>query len=221
MNTLIMNMIRVFLADDHAIMREGLKLLINMQPDMTVVGEAGNGRLAYQQVRELKPDVVVMDLSMPEMDGVQATEAIKGSHPQVKVLILTVHEDEDYLRLLLKKGASGYVVKSAIADDLATAVRKVMNGGIYLDPALTEKLVQITVGKPAEHNHAESELSDREFEVMRLIAWGHTNVEIAEQLHLSVRTVETYKGRIMEKLGFQSRAELVRYALRRGWLKLA
>jgi two-component system response regulator NreC len=216
-----MSKINVFLTDDHAVMREGLKLLVNTQQDMTVVGEAGNGREACQQVREIRPDVVVMDLSMPEMDGVQATEAIKLSCPEVKVLILTVHEDEDYLRLLLKKGASGYVVKSAIADELATAIRKVLKGGIYLDTALTETLVHSTVGYAAEIPRVHSELTEREHEVMRLIAWGHTNVEIAEQLHLSVRTVETYKARIMEKMGFHSRAEIVRYALLRGWLKIS
>lgn len=214
-----MQKLRIFLADDHAVMRAGLKLLINSQPDMEVIGEAGTGKAAYQEAKRLRPDIVLMDLSMPETDGAQATEALKSACPEIKVLVLTVHEDEGYLRLLLKRGASGYVLKSAIAEELVFAIHRVMEGGIYLDPKLSEKLVDSAVRKlPSEATDEESLLSEREMEVLRLIAWGHSNAEIATQLHLSVRTVETYKERLMKKLGLRSRTDIVHYAVRRGWL---
>jgi DNA-binding NarL/FixJ family response regulator len=214
--------LRVYLADDHAIVRAGLKALINSEPQMEVSGEAGDGRTACQEVQELQPDVVVMDVSMPQMNGAQATAQLKQACPSVKVLALTVHEDKGYLRLLLEAGASGYVLKRAAAEELIHAIRTVAAGGVYLDPALAGKVVGSFVRAPAGKRVLEGgDLSDREVEVVRLIAAGHSNKEIASRLSLSVKTVETYKARSMEKLGLDSRADLVRYALQRGWLQNA
>jgi DNA-binding NarL/FixJ family response regulator len=212
--------LRVYLADDHAVVRSGLKALINAQPDMEVSGEAGDGRAACDQVQELQPDVVVMDVSMPKLNGAQATVQLKQACPKVKVLALTVHEDKGYLRLLLEAGASGYVLKRAAAEDLIHAIRTVAAGGVYLDPALAGQVVGSFVRSPAGHRAPEGgDLSDREAEVVRLIAAGYSNKEIASRISLSVKTVETYKARSMEKLGLESRADLVRYALQRGWLQ--
>jgi DNA-binding NarL/FixJ family response regulator len=215
-----MAQLRIYLADDHTVVREGLKALINAQPQMEVIGEAGDGRTACEQVQELQPDVVVMDVSMPRLNGAQATAQLKQACPNVKVLALTVHEDKGYLRLLLEAGASGYMLKRAAAEELIHAIRTVAAGGVYLDPALAGKVVKSFVGAPADKGVFEgSDLSDREAEVVRLIAAGYTNKEIASRLALSVKTVETYKARSMEKLGLDSRADLVRYALQRGWLQ--
>jgi DNA-binding NarL/FixJ family response regulator len=214
--------LRVYLADDHAVVRAGLKALINAEPQMEVSGEAGDGRTACQQVLELQPDVVVMDVSMPGLNGAQATAQLKQTCPNVKVLALTVHEDKGYLRLLLAAGASGYVLKRAAAEELIHAIRTVAAGGVYLDPALAGKVVGSFVRAPAGKSVPEGgDLSDREAEVVRLIAVGHSNKEIGSRLCLSVKTVETYKARSMEKLGLDSRADLVRYALQRGWLQNA
>jgi DNA-binding NarL/FixJ family response regulator len=212
--------LRVYLADDHAVVRAGLKALINAEPQMEVIGEAGDGRTVCLQVPEVQPDVVVMDVSMPQMNGAQATAQLKQACPSVKVLALTVHEDKGYLRLLLEAGASGYVLKRAAAEELIHAIRTVAAGGVYLDPALAGKVVGSFVRPPAGKGVPEGgDLSDREVEVVRLIAAGHSNKEIASRLDLSVKTIETYKARSMEKLGLDSRADLVRYALQRGWLQ--
>lgn len=211
--------LRVYLADDHAVVREGLKSLIDSQPDMQVSGEAGDGRTACRQVQELQPDVVVMDVSMPEMNGARATEEIKQTCPQVKVVALTVHEDKGYLRQLLEAGASGYVLKRAAAEELIQAIRTVAAGGVYLDPAVVGTVVRSFVRKPGKDAAAENDLSEREAEVVRLLAQGYSNKEIAGRLGLSVKTVETYKARSLEKLGLHSRADLVRYAVQRGWLQ--
>jgi DNA-binding NarL/FixJ family response regulator len=208
--------LRVFLADDHPVLRSGLKGLIDAQPDMEVVGEAVDGAAAVRGVVDLQPDVVVMDLSMPGVGGAEATERIRDSSPMVKVLALTAHEDRGYLQLLLKAGASGYVLKRAAADDLVRAVRAVAAGETYIDPAVAGQLV---VARPAPGSTSpRADLSDREAEVLQLIAQGHPIKQIANQLDVSVRTVETYRARGMEKLGIKTRAELVRYAHQRGWL---
>ncbi len=215
-----MTKLRVFLADDHAVVREGLKALINAQADMEVTGEAGDGQGACEQVPPLQPDVVVLDVSMPGMSGAQAAEQLRKVCPEVKVLALTVHEDKGYLRQLLQAGAAGYVLKRAAAEELIRAIRTVARGGVYLDPTLAAKVVGGFVRRPLGNGSAkEGELSDREGEVVRLVAAGHSNKEIAGQLELSVKTVETYKARSLEKLGLHSRADLVRYARQRGWLQ--
>jgi DNA-binding NarL/FixJ family response regulator len=212
--------LRVFLVDDHVVVREGLKALINAQPDMVVSGEAGDGRAACEQVKKLRPDVVIMDVSMPEMSGAQATEWLRREYAPVKVLALSVHEDKGYLRQILEAGASGYVLKRAAAEELIRAIRTVATGGVYLDPSLAGKVVGGFVRKPAGKGAPEGEeLSDREAEVVRLTAAGYSNKEIAGRLDLSVKTVETYKARSLEKLGLHSRSDLVRYALERGWLQ--
>jgi two-component system response regulator NreC len=212
--------LNIFLADDHAVVREGLKALINAQPDMEVIGEADNGRDALRQARDCRPDLVVMDISMPEMKGDVVTEQLKRECPEIKILALSVHEDKSYLRELLEAGASGYVLKRAAAAEMIQAIRIVAAGGVYLDPQMAGKVVGSFVRKaPLRGEIAGSELSEREAEVVRLIAQGYTNKEIAVRLDLSVKTVETYKARSMEKLGLDSRAEIVRYALEQGWLQ--
>jgi DNA-binding NarL/FixJ family response regulator len=215
-----MTKLRVFLVDDHAVVREGLKSLINAQPDMAVSGEAGDGQTACEQVPQQRPDVVVLDVSMPGLSGAQVAERLKQECPQVKVLALTVHEDKGYLRKVLEAGAAGYVLKRAAAEELIRAIRTVAGGGVYLDPALAGKVVGGFVRKPSGNaGHEEGLLSEREGEVVRLVAAGHSNKEIAGRLDLSVKTVETHKARSLEKLGLHSRADLVRYALQRGWLQ--
>ena len=217
-----MKNLRVFLVDDHPIVRSGLKALVDAQADMLVVGETGDGLTAIQAVTELKPDVVVMDVSLPGIGGAEVTEQVRRASPTLKVLALTAYEDRGYVQLLLKAGASGYVLKRAAADDLVRAIRAVAAGGIYLDPSVAGHVVSGLArrGEP-RRPVAGGELSERESEVLRLIAQGHAIKEIAATLDVSARTVETYKERAMEKLELKSRAEIVRYALRRGWLKNA
>ena len=202
--------------------REGLLLLISSQPDMHVVAEADNGREALKKARELKPDVVVMDLSMPELNGLQATERLKVEAPQVRVVALTVHEDESYLRQLCRAGAAGYVLKRSAGNELIQAIRTVAAGGLYYDAALAGKaLAGHLAESSARGDPPPTDLSERERQVLILLAWGHSNKEIAARLALSVKTVETYKMRLGEKLSLHSRAEIVQYALRQGWLSEA
>lgn len=215
-----MSELRIFLADDHAIIREGLKSLINAQPDMSVVGETDNGRTAWVEAKALRPDVVVMDISMPELNGAKATELLKRDCPDTKVLALTVHSDQGYLHQLLKAGASGYVLKQAAPHELIGAIRAVAAGSTYLDPTIASRVVDGYVYKQsAKAGTPHRELSEREADVLRFIALGYSNKEIAARLELSVKTVETYKVRSMEKLNFHSRTEIVRYALLQGWLE--
>jgi DNA-binding NarL/FixJ family response regulator len=210
--------LRVLLAEDHHVVRAGLRALIDAQDDMEVVAEAADGEAACQRVAELSPDVAVMDVSMPIMGGVTATERIRRERPATRVLALTIHEDRSYLHRLLQAGVSGYVLKRAAADDLIHAIRAVARGGTYLDPGLTGKVIDSLVGRSSQAGAPGSARTDREEEVLRLIARGHTNREIAEQLDVSVKTVETHKARAMEKLSLESRADIVAYAIRWGWL---
>lgn len=208
------------LIDDHVVVREGLKTLINAQPDMEVVGEAEDGRLGVALAEKTRPDVVIIDISMPGMGGAQATELLKKIDSSLKVLALTVHEDKGYLRLMLEAGASGYALKRAAADELIHAIRVVSSGGVYLDPILARKVVGRMVLKPSAREGFEVEsLSDREGDVLLRLARGYSLKEIAAQLDIGVKTVETYKSRSFEKLGLRSRADLVRYAIQRGWLQ--
>ena len=212
--------VRVFLVDDHAVVREGLKALINAQLGMTVVGEAGDGLTACERAPPLRPEVVVMDVSMPGMSGAQATERLQADCPHVKVLALTVHEDKGYIRQLLAAGAAGYVLKRTAPEELIRAIRVVAAGEVYLDPGMAGKVVGGFVRRTAETGPRSSVvLSEREVEVARLTAAGHANKEIAARLEVSIKTVETYRARAMEKLGLKSRAELVRYAFQKGWLQ--
>jgi DNA-binding NarL/FixJ family response regulator len=215
-----MDKLRIFLADDHAVVRAGLKTLVDAQSDMVVVGEASDGQATVEQMHDCAADVVIMDISMPHVNGAAATALLRQQCPEIKVLALSVHEDTGYLRKLLEAGASGYVLKRSAADTLILAIRMVAAGDIYLDPAVAGKVVgsllgrSVVLGAPAA-----AELSERETDVVRLIAHGYSNKEIATQLNLSIKTVETYKARAMEKIGLDSRVALVRYALQRGWLQ--
>jgi two-component system response regulator NreC len=212
--------LRIFLADDHEMIREGLKLLINTQPDMQCVGEASDGRAAVQHVCEMLPDMVVMDISMPELNGLQAAKKIKAACPQVKVLTLTRHSDDGYLQQLLKAGVSGYLLKQSASVELVHAIRAVAKGNLYLDPAIARKLIGAYVGRAAPDGAAlPSDISEREQQVLRMIAWGHSNKEIGSRLEISVKTVEAHKANAMRKLGMRSRIDIVRYALLQGWLQ--
>ncbi|XXX72466.1 response regulator transcription factor [Sorangium sp. So ce134] len=214
-----MTKLGVFVVDDHPIVRDGLKALINAQPDMTVVGEAADGLSAVEAVTQLGPDIVLMDVTMPKLGGAQATERIKQARPEVQVVALTGYEDKANVQPLLRAGASGYVLKGARGVELVRAIHAVAAGGVYLDPSMTAHVVSSVVGRTFGDHGSSSELSEREAEVIRLIAEGHAIKEIAARLDLSARTVETYKVRAMEKLGLTSRADTVRYALQQGWLK--
>ena len=214
--------IRLLLVDDHALLRSGLRMLLDAQPDMAVVGEASDGAEAVAEALRLRPSVVLMDVAMSGESGLEATARIKQAAPEIKVLVLSMYDDESYLRRALEAGASGYALKRAADTDLLSAIRAVARDEVYLHPALTRVLVSDLLGRdPASRPTLRSEtsnLSEREVEVLRLVALGHTNQEIADSLCLSVKTVESYKGRLMEKLGLRGRAALVRYAVGAGLL---
>jgi DNA-binding NarL/FixJ family response regulator len=214
-----MKKVRVLLADDHKIVRDGLRLLVESQRDMHVVGEAADGNEALEKARELKPDVIVMDLSMPRLNGLQATERLRVEQPAVKVVALTVHEDASYLVQLCKAGAVGYVLKRSAGDDLIRAIRAVAGGAVHFEPAVANQALRGRAGEPPNKGGLPTgDLSEREKEVLILVAWGYSNKEIANSLQLSVKTIETYRVRVGEKLGLRSRTEIVKYALRQGWL---
>ena len=210
--------VRVVLADDHPIVREGLKRLIDAQPDMRVVGEASDGEAAWRAAKTLAPDILVMDLSMPVLGGAEATARVRRDCPDVKVLALTVHEERAYLTQLLRAGASGYVLKRSASAELVQAVRAVAGGATYIDPSLAGALVEGFLDADAAARTSEPALSEREREVLLRIAQGFSNKEIAAELALSVKTVETYKARVAEKLQLRSRVDMVRYAAQQGWL---
>jgi DNA-binding NarL/FixJ family response regulator len=217
-----MSNIRVLLADDHAMVREGLRALINSQPGFEVVGEAGDGNTAVAMTMETDPDIVVVDVSMPELSGAQVAAKLRQLRPDRKIIALTVHEERAFMRMLLEAGVSGYVLKRSAADKLVSAIRAVGAGGSYIDPSLRAAAEELSVPPPpttAENNNTALELSERETEVVKLIALGYSNKEIAARLALSVKTIETYKTRSMEKLGIRSRVEIVQYAAKRGWLE--
>ncbi len=206
-------MIRILLVDDHAVVRQGFRMILGAQPDMEIVGEAGNGREAISQAAELQPDVVVMDVAMPELNGIEATRRIAESSPRARVLALSMHKDSVYVREILRAGAKGYLLKESIDVDLLTAVRAVAKGDGYLSPAVSEAVLtdyRKHVTDPLDL------LSSRERAVLQLIAEGKTNKEIAGSLNLSVYTVDAHRGRIMEKLNLHSAGELVRFAVRKG-----
>ena len=214
-----MELLEIFLADDHAVVREGLKALINAQHDMRVIGEAGDGQTALQQARDCEPDVVVLDISMSNLNGMQVAAQLKRDCPNLKILVLSVHEDPIYLRELLAIGAVGYILKHAAADTLIHAIRIVANGGIYLDPSMAKHVITRYMRTPTTTSDLlGSDLSEREREVVQYIAQGHSYKEIGAKLTLSVKTVDTYRIHALKKLGLPNRAALVRYALEHGWL---
>jgi two-component system response regulator NreC len=205
--------IRILLADDHAMVRQGFRMILAAQPDMEIVGEAGNGREAVALAAELKPDVVVMDVAMPELNGIEATRRITAESPRTRVLALSMYKDSVYVREILRAGARGFLLKDAIDRDLLAAVRAVAGGEGYLSPAVSEAVLsdyRRHVTDPLDL------LSSREREVLQMIAEGMTNKDIAAALNLSVYTVDAHRGRIMEKLNLHSVGELVRFAVRKG-----
>jgi DNA-binding NarL/FixJ family response regulator len=211
--------LRIILADDHATVRHGLRLLIDGEPDMKVVAEAGDGEAAVQEALALKPDVVVLDISMPGMNGLAATRALKKAQPDARIVTLTRHGDDAYLQELLRAGASGYVLKRSASTELLQAIRGVAAGGQYLDSTLTPRLIDGFIGKPGRRaKKPPPSLTDREAEVLRLIASGYGNKEIAARLALSVKTVEAHKANAMRKLDLSGRIDIVKYAVLQGWL---
>lgn len=213
--------LRVLLADDHVTVRQGLKLLIDGEADMEVIAEAGDGHEALQQARDLTPDVVVMDISMPGMNGLAATRALKEIQPGAVIVTLTRHGDEAYLRELLRAGVSGYVLKRSAPTELLQAIRAAAAGGQYVDSTLTARVTQGFVGKDGRPKNPTTALTEREAAVLRLIATGYSNKEIAARLGLSIKTVETHKANAMRKLDLTGRIDIVRYAILQGWLENA
>ena len=209
---------RILLVDDHATVREGLRLLLEQQPDLEVVGEADDGASAIAEVLRIKPDVVVLDVSMPGMNGLKAAEALREQAPEVKILTLTRHSDDGYLHQLLRAGAAGYVLKQSRPVELLHAIRSVVAGGRYLDPSVAGKVMSGYRRRHKEEEPAGASLSARETEVLRLIAWGYSNKEIAARLALSVKTIEAHKANAMRKLGLTGRIDIVKYAVLQGWL---
>ncbi len=211
--------LRVFIVDDHMVVREGLKSLVNAQFTMEVVGECSDGQAACLEIERLQPDVVIMDLSLPVLNGARTTERLKQTCPHVKVLALTVHEENSYLLDMLSAGACGYVLKRTVAEELIRAIHAVASGGIYLDPAIAHKVVNAPRAISSNHEYRQGvSLTDREEQSLRLIALGYSTKEIAAQMGISGKTVETYRARFMDKLGLDSRTNIVRYAMQRGWL---
>ncbi len=208
-----MGEIRVLLVDDHRILREGLRSLLERQPDIQVVGEAGDGLEALRKVASLKPDVVVMDIAMPGMDGLEATAHIKKEHPQVRVLVLTQYDEEQFITPLLRAGASGYVLKQAGRREVLQAIRQVAKEGVFLPPQAARQVLK-AMQEPQEE--PEPHLTPRETEVLRLVAQGKTNREIAALLGISPKTVSVHRSNLMAKLGLHSSVDLVRYAIRKG-----
>lgn len=214
-----MNKIRILVVDDHAVLRDGIRALLALHDDIEVVGEASEGKEAVAKVQELMPDVVIMDIAMPGMDGLEATRRIRKKHPKIKVLVLTQHDNKEYILSVIKAGASGYVPKRALGSELVSAIRSVKEGDSFLYPsaasALIEDYLQQTRGEDPY-----DQLTAREREIFKLIAEGHTSRKIADMLFLSLRTVQGHRLKIMEKLDLHNRTELIKYAMRKGLVSL-
>jgi two-component system response regulator NreC len=215
-------MIRVLLADDHRMLREGIRALLERQDDITVVGEASDGRETVRLAASLCPDLVVMDVSMPLLNGIEATRQIKRDCPKVRVLILTVHEQKDYVAQLLVAGADGYIIKRAAGEELIAAIRTVCQGQAFLHPSVTKVVVDDYVKRLQEGDGPEAYriLTQREREVLQLIAEGYTNREMADLLHISIKTVQNHRSKIMSKLDLHDRGELIKYAIQQGIIHL-
>jgi DNA-binding NarL/FixJ family response regulator len=213
--------IRIVLADDHPIVLNGLRNLIRTQPDLELLGEAVNGREALTLIRATRPDVAVVDISMPELNGILLSRRLADEMSSVKIIVLTLHEDRAYLKQALEAKVRGYVLKRSAAENLVQAIRAVVVGGLYLDPAMANRMFDATpkrAGRLRSGGGVAPELTDREAEVLKLAALGFTNKEIACKLDVGIKSIETYKARGAEKLGLKTRAELVRYASAQGWL---
>ncbi len=216
---------RILLVDDHAVVRGGLKMLLAADPEMEIAGEAETGAEGIRLAETLRPDVILMDISMPDMNGIEATRQIKAQHPEIAILALTMHEDDQYFYEMLAAGASGYVPKRAAPNDLISAIRAVRGGGMFLFPSLARTLVEDYLHRreqpgPAAARQGLEELTEREREVLALIAEGQSNQEIADALVISVKTVGRHRENIMAKLNLHSRVELVRYAIEKGLIEL-
>ncbi len=215
------NPVRVLLADDHAVLRAGLRLLLTGQKEFEVVAEASTGSEALSLAEKLQPDLILLDLSMPGLGGMDVLPTLRKMVPSTKILILTMHDDPQYLRRALKLGASGYVLKKAADTELISAIRAVLRGEMFVHPSMTRVLLEdiLPEAKSYRADLTWASLSEREQEVLKMVALGHTSAEIAEQLNLSAKTVETYRARGMEKLGLRTRAALVKFALQEGLIK--
>lgn len=213
--------IRVLLADDHTILRAGLRMMLSVQPDIEIVGEASDGRQAITEAQRLQPDVILMDITMPEVNGIEATFQVKKLLPETRVLVLTMHENEEYLFQTLRAGASGYILKEAADTELITAIRAVSHGRFYLSPSAQSIMVgdYLQRVRSGEEHDSYNALTEREREILKLVAEGYTNNQIAERLTISPKTVDTHRTHVMDKLNLHSRAELVKYAMRRGLLE--
>ncbi|MEE8419419.1 MAG: response regulator transcription factor [Dehalococcoidales bacterium] len=217
-----MSKITVLIADDHAVLRGGLKALLDNEPDMKVISEASDGREAVEKCGEVRPDVVLMDITMPGLTGIEATKEIKERYPSVKILVLTMHEDTDYLRQVISAGADGFIPKKAADTELLAAIRATHQGERFLHPLMTSALIDEmrngTADKSGEEKKETDALSERERAVLQLLALGHTNQQVADQLFLSVKTIESYKSRLKVKLGLNSRVDMIKYAMNSGLL---
>lgn len=214
-----MTKLRIVLADDHTVMREGLRMLLAREHKMEVVGEANNGAEAISLAEQLRPDVVVMDVSMPELNGLKATEALGQSSPETKILILTRHSDASYVQRLMQAGANGYVLKQSAAEELVRAIERIVAGQKYLDPAVTDQMISTIKAGAGSGRATKSHLSKREEDVLRFVALGFLGKEIAVRLGISIKTVETHKTNAMIKTGLKNRLGIVRYAMLQGWLQ--
>lgn len=217
-----MGSIKVLVADDHAILRDGIRLLLGSQPDIQVVGEASDGGDAFHKTQDLQPDVVLMDIGMPGVNGLDATQKIKRAFPNVKVLILTQHDNDEYVHRILQAGASGYVLKRSAGGELVGAIRQVIHSNAFLYPSMTKDLVSDYL-KRAEAGMERASydgLTERERQILKMIAEGSTNQQIADILCLSVKTVQAHRGHLMEKLNMHDRTELVKYAIRKGIIRV-
>ncbi len=210
--------LRVLIADDHPMLLAGVHTVLSRDPEVEIIGEAQDGETALRLALELNPTVMVLDLSMPGLNGVEVTRRLLAQSSNCKVVVLTVHEDRAYLRKLIEVGAAGYVLKRSVAEDLLRAIHAVASGGMYLDPLIAGHAFDRSTDRPSEEATAGADLSEREVEVLRLTSVGHSNKAIANILKISVRSVETYKARAMDKLGFDNRVDLVGYAVEKGWL---
>ncbi len=218
-----MSKIRVLICDDHTILREGIRLLLNAQPDIEVVAEAVDGRDAVDKARALKPDVILMDIAMPLLNGLEATKQIRREQPDARVLVLTMYESDEYVAQMLEAGAAGYVLKKVAGSELVYAIRAVSQGESFLYPSITKRLVEDYLRRveSGQERDTFNGLTDREREVLQLVAEGHTNKAIADLLNLSVRTVQNHRAHIMEKLGMHDRGELIKYAIQKGIIELS
>jgi len=212
--------LKVFVVDDHPIVRDGLRRLIERQPNLELVGEADDGRVATELAPRMRPDIIILDINLPGIDGIQTARLLRSLCPAARIIALTFHEEQSVMRELFENGVAGYVVKRASSDELLHAIRTVAGNGLYVDPRIAGGLVNDLLHlRPSGNGSRGPALTDREAKVLKRIAQGHSNKEIAAELNVSIKTVETYKSRAMEKLGLRDRVDIVRYAVSAGWLR--